>query len=230
MSHVSRGALRTATVLALATTAASCSYVKTGDFETEMDRVRAEMLTGDQAVEQDLTGRLDGMTASLEALEQRMDRVESELQNLAEEFDASVQRLESALRFAAPVHFEFDDATVRTEDMELLQRFSMVVKDYYPEALITVEGFTDPSGSAAYNLQLGQRRADAVRAVLVDQGRLDPEGVRSVSYGEDTSRLVDPSAKGPGTPGATNRRVVLVIDHATEAMDQTIVTSGGETR
>ena len=230
MSHVSRHALRTATVLALAATVAGCSHVKQADFESQIDGMRAEMLAGDQAVEQGLTDRMDGMTASLEALEQRMDRVEHDLQALAEEFDASVQRLESALRFAAPVHFGFDDATVRTEDMELLQRFSMVVRDHYPEALITVEGFTDPSGSAAYNLQLGQRRADAVKAVLVDQGRLDAEGVRSVSYGENTSRLVDPNAKGPGTPGAANRRVVLVIDHSTEAMDQTIVAAGGGAR
>jgi peptidoglycan-associated lipoprotein len=150
--------------------------------------------------------------------------LQSDLQQLATEFDATVQRLETALRFAAPVHFGFDDATVRSQDRELLQRFSSVVGEHYPDALITVEGFTDPSGSAAYNLRLGQRRADAVKAFLVDQGRLSGDRIRTVSYGEDTSRLVDANAMGPGETGIANRRVVMVIEHASAAQRPAVIT------
>ena len=144
---------------------------------------------------------------------------ESELEGLAREYDAQVSRLEASLRFAAPVHFEFDDATVRTEDEELLARFASVVREHYPGALVTVEGFTDAAGPADYNLQLGQRRADAVKAMLVDMGRLDADRVRAVSYGEDSARLVAPGAAGRDDAAAmSNRRVVLVVEHATQGM------------
>lgn len=193
---------------------AGCAHVKQDDFDAEMARIRAEMADGDQNMAQ----RMDAVEASVAELQDRMDAVETDLQDMAEEYDAAVTRLEASLRFAAPVHFEFDKAEVRSADMEVLMRFASVVREHYPGALVTVEGFTDPSGSAAYNLALGQRRADAVRSVLVDQGRLDSDRVRSVSYGEDTARLVDTSAAGKNNPAAqVNRRVVLVVDHATQA-------------
>src|SRR5690606_20343656 len=127
---------------------------------------------------------------------------------------ATVQRLEASLRFTAPVHFGFDEATVDAEARESLQRFAGVVGSHYPTAVVTVEGFTDPSGSAEYNLRLGQRRADAVKSVLVDEAGMNGERVRAVSYGEDTRRLVQPGESGPGQQGRANRRVVLVIEHA----------------
>jgi len=214
-----RRSARVLSVGALAVLLAGCAHVKQDDFDAEMAKIRAEMQDGNASMD----SRMDAVEASVAALEQRMDAVESDLQDLAQEYDATVTRLEASLRFAAPVHFDFDAAEVRTQDMELLMRFASVVRDHYPGAIITVEGFTDPSGSAAYNLKLGQRRADAVKAVLVDQGRLDVDRVRSVSYGEDTSRLVDSSASGKSNPAAqVNRRVVLVVDHATQA--QAVVT------
>jgi peptidoglycan-associated lipoprotein len=47
----------------------------------------------------------------------------------------------------------------------VLDRFATVVKEYYPGALVTVEGFADPAGGEIYNLRLGQRRAEAVRDI-----------------------------------------------------------------
>ncbi|HSG49998.1 MAG TPA: OmpA family protein, partial [Longimicrobiales bacterium] len=178
-------------------------------------QIRSEIQAGDQALGQ----RIDDVEASVAALERRMSSLESELQTLADEYETTVSRLEASLRFAAPVHFDFDRAEVRQQDMELLMRFASVVREHYPGAVITVEGFTDPAGPAAYNLALGQRRADAVKATLVDQGRLTADRVRAVSYGEDTSRLVNPNAAGEENPGAVaNRRVVLVVEHATQGM------------
>lgn len=223
MSPTMKRTLRGATVLALLGTVSACAHVKQDEFQAEMDRVRAEMAAGDQA----LDARVTANSSAISDVEMRLDRMESELQQLATEFDATVQRLETSLRFAAPVHFGFDDATVRTQDQELLQRFSSVVGEHYPDALITVEGFTDPSGSAAYNLRLGQRRADAVKAFLVDQGRLNGARVRTVSYGEDSSRLVDTGAMGPGESGVANRRVVMVIEHASAGARPAVVSDAG---
>lgn len=192
---------------------AGCSTVSPDELQTELADIRQEMSSGDNQ----LSSRIDGVEGSVEALNRRMNQLESELEGLADEYEATVARLESSLRFAAPVHFGFDADEVRSSDTELLMRFASVVNEHYPGALITVEGFTDPAGPAEYNMQLGQRRANNVRTVLVDQGRLSADRVRAVSYGEDTRRLVNPNAAGSDTEGAmANRRVVLVVEHATQ--------------
>lgn len=211
---------------ALVVSTAACATVKQDEFQAEMERVRAEMASGDQGVEDRLNNRVDGVETSLRELETRFDALEGELQMLASEMDATVQRLEASLRFTAPVHFGFDEAEVDAAARENLQRFANVVGEHYPTAVVTVEGFTDPSGSAEYNLRLGQRRADAVKAVLVDEAGMNGETVRAVSYGEDTRRLVQPGETGPGAAGRANRRVVLVIEHADAAMNADIVAAG----
>jgi peptidoglycan-associated lipoprotein len=119
-----------------------------------------------------------------------------------------------------PVHFEFASSALREADRPVLDRFAGVVKEYYPGALVTVEGFTDPAGSAAYNRRLGQRRAEAVREYLGTAGGFTAEQLKAVSYGEARNRQVVPGAKGPGQDGVENRRVALVIDHAAIATDQ----------
>jgi peptidoglycan-associated lipoprotein len=93
----------------------------------------------------------------------------------------------------------------------VLDRFASVVNEHYPGSTVTVEGFTDPSGSAAYNMELGQARADAVKEYL--GSNLSGTTVRAVSYGEARNRQITPGAQGPGDEGIENRRVALVIDY-----------------
>jgi len=204
----SRG-LAVAAALGLATVAGACSTVSPDEMDAGLASLRDEMLqemqAGDQAVSQQLGNRI-------QAVEARTAQLESDLQQMEADFQVAIDRLEESLRFDVPVYFAFDDATVEQEDEAVLNRFGSVAREYYPDALITVEGFTDPAGPAEYNLQLGQRRADAVAGYLVANG-FSQDRVRAVSYGEDTKRLVRPQGWGPGQGGWENRRVVLVIDH-----------------
>lgn len=200
--RASRG-LALAAVVGLAS---GCAHVGQDEFDARMSDLRADLSGQIEEGDRALAQRMDQM-------DDRMDALRADLDALEQEFDVTVQELETALRFDVPVYFGFDEATVADRGREALARFSQVAQEYYPDAQITVEGFTDPSGSAEYNRRLGMRRAEAVRAHLLDHGL--PEGrVRAVSYGEDTSRLIVPDASGPGQAGWQNRRVVLVIDHA----------------
>jgi peptidoglycan-associated lipoprotein len=124
-----------------------------------------------------------------------------------------MEKAQGMLRFNVPVHFDFDKADVRELDRPVLDRFADVVKEFYADALVTVEGFADPAGSEAYNISLGKRRADAVKSYLTTAGGLTADQVRSVSYGEAANRQVVPGARGPGVTGIENRRVTLVIDY-----------------
>ena len=112
-----------------------------------------------------------------------------------------------------PVYFAFDDDQLRPQDRPVLDRFAQVVTEYYPDTQITVEGFTDSSGSQEYNISLGMRRAESVKTYLTSAGGMDSDFLRTVSYGEDTPRQIAAGETGPGSDGWENRRVVLVIDH-----------------
>ncbi len=189
-----------------------CAHVNEETLASEMDMLRQEMRTQDEAVEERVTDRMDDRISDLEEqMNRRLASLESALDALRGDFEVTVERMESAIRFNTPIHFAFDDDTVRPEDRELLDRFADVVAAYYEHAVITVEGFTDPSGSAEYNLRLGQRRADSVKGYLEGAG-IPVDRMRAVSYGEASERQITPDSQGPGMNGWQNRRVAMVID------------------
>ncbi len=173
-------------------------------YEADIARIRSEMAG--------LDGRVERNEAGLAEMRARLDALAQDLSALEEEFDAQVARLEYGVRFAAPVHFDFDRADVRPADVPLLERFADVVGHHYDGAIITVEGFADPAGSQAYNQRLSERRAEAIVSWLASSGGLDRGMFRTVGYGE--TRLVDPGAAGPGPDGLRNRRVAFVVEYA----------------
>ena len=213
--HGRRTAL-TIGALAMVVGLAGCAAkVKQEDFNSEMAKLRQEMQAGDQAV----ATRLDSTNQAVAQQNARIDALEQELQAFRSEYTVSIEKVRGMLKFNVPVHFEYDRAELRESDRPVLDRFASVVTEYYPGALVTVEGFTDPSGSTAYNQQLGLRRAEAVQEYLGTSGGFGADRLKAVSYGEVKNRQVVPGAKGPGEEGIENRRVALVIDHAAIATD-----------
>jgi outer membrane protein OmpA-like peptidoglycan-associated protein len=75
---------------------------------------------------------------------------------------------------------------------------------------LTVEGHTDSQGSASYNQQLSQQRADAVRSYIVSRG-YPSDLIQAQGIGKDRPVADNGSAEGR----ANNRRVEIIIDHAT---------------
>ena len=53
-----------------------------------------------------------------------------------------------------------------------------------PELKVSIEGHCDDRGSDEYNLSLGERRAQSVRAYLVSLG-IEPQRLTTISYGEE---------------------------------------------
>ncbi len=211
---------RVAAALALvfAILATACAHVGREDFEAEIAALRAQLEAQDNG--------MDGRNAAqIAALSARLDRLTDGLSALQGEFDVTVERLETAIRFNVPVYFDFDRDELRPEDLPVLERFGDVVSEYYPDVLLTVEGFTDRAGSPEYNLDLGQRRAEAVRLYLVETAGFRGDRVRAVSYGEDPERLVYPDRAGHDE-GIENRRVALVIEHLDMTTDSPTVLDG----
>lgn len=193
-----------APALFAALVAAGCSHVGQDEFNTTIADLRSDLNAQNSAIEENQQAIFE--------LSKMSEEMRGEIASLRDEFQVAVEELRDGIRFATPVHFAFDKADVRPQDMALLQRFAKVVNQHYPNSVVTVEGFADPSGSKGYNRRLSQRRADNVAAFLKGEAGLIAAELKAVGYGED--RLVTPGAYGPGGYGLENRRVAFVIERA----------------
>jgi len=101
--------------------------------------------------------------------------------------------------------FDFDKAVLKPEGKATADEVVQWMKQY-PKDTVAIEGHTDSMGSDAYNMALGQRRADAVKQYLVENG-VDPGRITAESYGE-SKPVVDNT-----TPAnrKLNRRAVFNI-------------------
>ena len=111
------------------------------------------------------------------------------------------------VRVELEVLFDFDKANVKDGSYADIQNLAEFMKQY-PQLSTTVEGHTDSTGPENYNQQLSERRADAVRQVLVEQYGVESERVSSVGYGE--SRPIADNSTREGR--ALNRRVEAAVE------------------
>jgi peptidoglycan-associated lipoprotein len=172
--------------------------------------VRKEVAALRAANDSALIAEQSARTAADDAMSARIAALRTDLDSLRTQFNVRVVAMENGLRFAMPVTFAYNDASVSGDARPMLERFARVASKYYPTSTITIEGFADPAGSAAYNLALSQRRADNVRAQLASLG-LGGNPLRAIGYGE--TRLVVPSAAKDDVGAKSNRRVVFVIEN-----------------
>lgn len=81
------------------------------------------------------------------------------------------------------VFFEYDSDEIGSEAQDKL-RLKAAVLAANPNVRLRIEGHADQRGSTEYNLALGQRRAEAVRAFLANYG-IDPDRFTTVSFGKE---------------------------------------------
>ena len=86
-----------------------------------------------------------------------------------------------------PIYFDFDKYNIRPGDAEILNKDYGWMKGQ--PGKVRIEGNCDERGTVEYNLALGQKRADAAKAYLVNLGA-DPKKLEPVSYGKE--KPVDP--------------------------------------
>ena len=112
--------------------------------------------------------------------------------------------------------FAYDSAALEPGAAEQLQKLGKLMQRN-PKASFSIEGYTDSFGQPDYNIDLSQRRADAVKDYLVSVMRISPTQIQTRGFGA-TKYLVPPRPiNNPAQEEMEirrqqpNRRVVVVV-------------------
>lgn len=145
----------------------------------------------------------------------------SDIQWCRDRFKVALQVMEDAVAgqpAAAPatppvtfanftVYFDFDSSAITPQTLSVLID-AADASDEMGASSITVSGYADRSGSAAYNMALSKRRADAVAAELKSLlGSTAPANMPIEAFGEGNNKVVTPD----GVKEPKNRRVKIEI-------------------
>ncbi|MGH9342457.1 MAG: OmpA family protein [Terriglobia bacterium] len=124
--------------------------------------------------------------------------------NQAQETANNLDNYKAAQR--QTVTFGFDKSTLNTEDKQTLDQLAQSVKPL-KHYVVQVQGYTDATGPKALNLQLSQRRADAVVRYLSLNGAIPLVKIYNMGYGEAAPAQSNHTRKGR----AANRRVDVTV-------------------
>lgn len=110
------------------------------------------------------------------------------------------------------VYFEYNKAVIKSESFPILDAVAATLQGNPSIELIEVQGHTDERGNDAYNLDLSDKRAAAVKKYLVDKG-VEEKRLESQGYGETQPLIREHNEKA----WAKNRRVAfLILKRATD--------------
>lgn len=166
--------------------------------------------------------RLDGVEVSVREGAQRLDAVGQQVQGLegsvsdvretakgararADEVDSRLTRLwdkrnARSLADSLTVQFRFDRSDLDDKAQTALVALVGELRQN-PKLLVELEGYADPKGGRDYNVQLSQRRVEAVRRYLVQNG-IELARIHSIGLGP----VADPKMSD-----ASKRRVVVKV-------------------
>jgi len=169
---------------------------------------QAELVRQQAAAEQQRANE-----ATQQAEQYRQER-EAELAQLQQALGQIAQTRRTAMGLvmtldSKSVRFDFDKSDIKPEYRDTLNRIAgilMILKGY----TINVYGYTDDVGSQTYNLQLSQRRAEAVRDFLVQAG-ISATIMSTKGFGKSDPRVSGDSEQAR----AANRRVEIGIVDST---------------
>jgi outer membrane protein OmpA-like peptidoglycan-associated protein len=103
------------------------------------------------------------------------------------------------------IYFDVNSDRLRSESDPVLQEIASAL-DRNPQWQLTIDGHTDSVGSAEANLDLSQRRSEAVRAALVQRYNVTAERLTTRGLGATVPKDTNDTPEGR----ARNRRVELI--------------------
>jgi outer membrane protein OmpA-like peptidoglycan-associated protein len=164
------------------------------------------------------TAEADQATEAARESQQRAEEAARRAEQLAERVrELEAERTERGLVLTlGDVLFDVGRAELLPGAQREIDRLATFLREYENRNVL-IEGFTDNTGSASMNLDLSQRRADAVRQALLERG-INDRRIRTRGYGIEYPVAPNNTAAGR----QRNRRVEIVIsDDAGQIPDRT---------
>lgn len=121
--------------------------------------------------------------------------------------EKKVVREKEEIKILEKVYFEKDSANIKERSHDLLDQVSLLLRQNPDIKKVEIQGHTDDSGSASYNQELSQKRADAVMNYLVENGNVEQGRLVANGYGESEPLADNTSEENRGK----NRRVEFKI-------------------
>jgi outer membrane protein OmpA-like peptidoglycan-associated protein len=149
----------------------------------------------------------------------RLDKSGADLALLSKTAQSALQRAETAGKLAAgkliyevvlsddKLKFPFNKSALSPDAQAVLSGFIENLKGENKNVYLEIQGHTDSIGSDAFNMRLGEARAEAVKRYLSIKGGIPLHRMATISYGES-----EPISNNRSQAGRQqNRRVVLVV-------------------
>jgi len=136
-----------------------------------------------------------------------------EVEKVLSDLSAKKMGQKIQVSLSGDVLFDFNKWDIKEKAEPTLFKLTRAVKNLKVKEIL-IEGHTDSKGSNEYNLGLSQRRADAVKTWLTEQGGLSPEtNILTKGYGESKPIASNVKPDGSDDPAgrAKNRRVEIYI-------------------
>jgi peptidoglycan-associated lipoprotein len=106
------------------------------------------------------------------------------------------------------IYFEYDKYSVDNSDYkDIIKRYSSYMLKH-KNAALRIEGHADERGSRAYNLALGEKRAETIKEMMLING-VSKNSIEVVSYGEESPSILGTSEE----THSLNRRVEIVFSN-----------------
>ena len=109
------------------------------------------------------------------------------------------------------VFFELNSDVIKDESDQLMDDVAAIMVAHIEITMLRIEGHTDSRGDDEFNKDLSQRRAEAVKAALVERG-VEAERLNAVGYGEE--KPLDPAENEAAW--AKNRRVDFFVEERSD--------------
>lgn len=103
------------------------------------------------------------------------------------------------------VYFAYDSSVLSNDAEEVLDTQVKWLKKH-DNVDVVVQGYCDERGTREYNIALGERRANAVKTYLVNNG-IAADRISTISYGKERPAVLGSNE----TAWARNRRAVTVV-------------------
>lgn len=150
-------------------------------------------------------GAVGGLTGGL--IGHNMDQQDADLRRILVGTGVQVRKIGNyvQLTMASDVTFALNQAAIASDFYPTLNSVAIVLKKYNNTS-INITGYTDNSGSDAYNQQLSEARAESVGSYLISQG-ISPNRIFTNGMGKRNPVASNASPQGR----ALNRRVVIIL-------------------